>query len=450
MKKIILFSVLFICNSITAQYWGLQQNQAMLGGGFGLTWIDGTPHYALRFFPEIQFSKIGVGLDLNFEFTPEGKLRSENFNEFSDYLSIIRYIRYGYKHDPLYLRVGALDYATLGHGSIMYLYNNSPTFDARKVGIELDIDFDNYGFESVYSNFGKGGVMGIRGYVRPLQFTELADIPVIGKFEIGSSIVTDTDEKSGVVSGIYDSKQNIYISTKDEGSTTIIGIDFGLPIIRMGVIDFDVYFDHTKIINFGRGSALGVKAGFKGLGFATLNTRFERRFNGEQYLPSYFNSLYEIERFRINKSEETISTKVQQLITAQALNGYFGELSMNWIGLLDVIGSFQKIDKIPDSGILHLWTLFNQEGFPYMFRAGYDKINIKNFGDLFKMDERSYLYAEFGYKLQEYLVLSMVYSWTYTPERDGTNNIIGYKTQKKVEPRISFIYPLNYGTEPSD
>lgn len=184
MKKIILFSVLFICNSITAQYWGLQQNQAMLGGGFGLTWIDGTPHYALRFFPEIQFSKIGVGLDLNFEFTPEGKLRSENFNEFSDYLSIIRYIRYGYKHDPLYLRVGALDYATLGHGSIMYLYNNSPTFDARKVGIELDIDFDNYGFESVYSNFGKGGVMGIRGYVRPLQFTELADIPVIGKFEI--------------------------------------------------------------------------------------------------------------------------------------------------------------------------------------------------------------------------------------------------------------------------
>lgn len=443
-KYFVLFSILFF-SSLSAQLNSLQQNQALLGGGFGLTWIDGNPHYAFRFFPEIQFSKIGIGLDLNLEFTPEGKIRSENFNEFSDYLSIIRFVRYGNKGEQLYLRVGALDYATLGHGSIMYLYNNSPTFDARKIGIEFDIDFDHSGFEFVYGNFGKSGVIGLRGYTRPLQFTDLAEVPILGKLEIGASIASDTDDNSGVIAGNYDPTNESFIATIDEGNVTLLGIDIGLPIIRTDFADLDIYFDHTKIIEFGSGSALGTKLNFKGLGLVNLKAKVERRFNGSEYLPSYFNSFYEIERFRVNKSDGTVISKVQSLKNAQAGNGYFGELLMNWLGLLDVLGSFQKLDKIPDSGILHLWTVFNQPGFPYVFRAGYDKVSIKNFGDLFKMDDRSYLYAEFGYKLQEYILLSMVYSWTYTPERDGSENIIGFKPQRKVEPRISFIYPLNFG-----
>jgi hypothetical protein len=79
-----------------------------------------------------------------------------------------------------------------------------------------------------------------------------------------------------------------------------------------------------------------------------------------------------------------------------------------------------------------------------MFRAGYDKINIENIGDVFTMDDRSYLFAEFGYKVQQYILLSMVYHWTYEPVRDLQKNIVGYKPQKRVEPRVSFIYPLNF------
>ena len=67
------------------------------------------------------------------------------------------------------LRLGALDYYTLGHGSIMYQYNNCPSYDSRKIGLVLDIDFGNFGFESIYSRFAEAGVMGIRGYVSPLK-----------------------------------------------------------------------------------------------------------------------------------------------------------------------------------------------------------------------------------------------------------------------------------------
>ncbi len=115
----------------------LRSNEGFFGGGLGMSWIDGEPYYGFQLFPEIAFANFGVGLDLNLQFDKTGKLRNENFNEFSDYLSILRYARYGQKNDPFYIRLGALDYATLGHGSIMYLYNNRPSYDSRKNGLRI-------------------------------------------------------------------------------------------------------------------------------------------------------------------------------------------------------------------------------------------------------------------------------------------------------------------------
>ena len=107
-------------------------DQGRLEGGLGLNWIDGQLYYTFHFTPEVSFSNFGVGLDLMLDFDKNGNIRKENFNTFSDYLSVIRYVRYGFKSHPLYAKLGALDYYTLGHGSIMYAYNNSPTIDARK------------------------------------------------------------------------------------------------------------------------------------------------------------------------------------------------------------------------------------------------------------------------------------------------------------------------------
>ena len=111
-----------------------------------------------------------------------------------------------------------------------------------------------------------------------------------------------------------------------------------------------------------------------------------------------------------------------------------------------MLGSFQKLDHVANSGILHIAGELIPSDFPYVIRAGYDKININNLKDLFTTDDRSYVYFEFGYKIQKYLLLSMYYYWTYTPIRDYNNNIVGYKPQKRVEPRISIIYPLNFNS----
>jgi hypothetical protein len=80
----------------------------------------------------------------------------------------------------------------------------------------------------------------------------------------------------------------------------------------------------------------------------------------------------------------------------------------------------------------------------FLFNVGYDKINIGNFGDLFTTDEHSYLFAELGYKINPFLLASIVYHWNFTPIRNDLGNIIGYKPQKRIEPRISLIYPISF------
>jgi hypothetical protein len=423
----------------------LRPKEGYFAGGFGMTYIDGNPHYSFHLFPEIAFSKIGIGLDLRLDFTPDGNLRTENFNELSDYVSIIRYIRYGMRNDPLYVRLGALDYSTLGHGSIMYLYNNSPTFDARRIGMEFNIDFSTFGIEGVWAVFGQAGVAGTRVYVRPLQFTSLRSIPIIGKVEIGATVANDFNDKAGVVSGTYDSNTDSFTPTLDKGNTTIAGADIELPIFRWKLAGLDIYFDYAHIFGFGHGTAAGLIFNLDGLGLVDVRTKFERRWNGDKYLPAYFNALYELERFNLDKSTGNVTSKIQALELGNNLgNGWYGELLVRLLGTFDILGSYQRLDDIPNSGILHLATDISPKGAPFVLRGGYDKRNIIDEGDLFKLDERSYLYAEAGYMPVPYLLVSIIYSWTFTPVRDKDKNILRYEPQRRVEPRISFVYPFNF------
>ena len=327
----------------------------------------------------------------------------------------------------------------------MMQYNNSPTFDARKIGLVLDADLGKFGFESIYSKFGEAGVVGVRGYVRPLQYTSIGDMPIIGGLETGVTFSSDFHERAGVTSGLYNTTTNEVVNQTDEGAISIVGFDLGLPLIRTPLTDLTLYYDFAKIINFGSGSAAGAILELNGLGLVNLVAKLERRFNGDHYLPSYFNSFYEIERFNLADNGTVISKAGQLLAAGNQSNGFYGELGVDVIGMFNILGSYQRLDDYPTSGILHLWTEVAPEDAPVVARAGYDKINIIDEADLFKLDDRSYLFFELGYKPMPYLIVSMVYSWTFAPIRDTDDNIITYEPQKRIEPRVSFIYPFSFG-----
>ena len=447
MKSFLVLSIVLIFSYNSYAQWNNypRPDEGDLSGGMGINWIDGKPHYRISFRPEISFSQIGVGLDLNLDFDPAGKLRTENFNEASDYLSIIRYIRYGLKNDPVFVKVGALDYYTLGHGSIMNQYNNSPTYDNRRIGLVADIDFGKFGFESIFSSFSPAGVFGIRAYARPLQFSSAADLPILGNLEVGASFVTDINEDAGIIAGNYDSAKEEFIVSSDTGAINIFGFDLGLPLLNSSVTDITLYADYSKIAKFGSGVAAGIKFDFNLSTLLNITAKLERRFNSGKYIPAYFNSLHEIERFKVDSSNHTFSSKALALNSiSETMNGFYGDLLVRVLGLFDIYGSYQRLDKASKSGILNLRTAIEPEEAPFVLRAGYDKINIRSEKDLFTLDDRSYLYTEIGYKPVEYILVSLVYSWTYTPVRGKDDKIISFEPQKRIEPRISFIYPFKF------
>ena len=112
------------------------------------------------------------------------------------------------------------------------------------------------------------------------------------------------------------------------------------------------------------------------------------------------------------------------------------------LGTIQVEGSYQKLDRDPTSGILHLGTNTGNKIPIIMVSAGYDKRNIQSNKDVFTLDERSLLYAEVGYKPYPFMIVSTLYMWTFAPEKDKDGNVTGYKPQKRITPKVSFVFVL--------
>ena len=418
----LLFAVIFIIAIGNGQWNNVRTAMTGTSGGsipvgFGATFIDGEAFYLINITPEVAFGQLGVSLDLNLRFTTKGKLRTGDYNKFEDYLRVIRYVRWAQKGDPFYTRVGQLDYSLLGHGSIIYNYRNSASYDLRRTGIELDLNFDTFGFESMYSDITDRGLLGMRGYVKPLKFTSFGKVPVINNFEVGATYARDLSTVADITSA----------DTSGRG-LTIIGFDLGLPILSYSILKSTLYFDYAQIIHYGHGTSVGVNMNYSGLGLVDLRGKYELRFNGVHYMPAYFDALYEHERFdpvrRLSKSD--------MLDTVGANRGYYGELIISILNSFNIIAGYQAPFDSKNEGLLHA-ELRLPEVSGIVVRGAFDKAKI---GRAFILDNYSLLSAEIGYKPAKYLLVSMLYQQTYSNRNpDGS-----FIKQIRVEPKVSLVF----------
>ncbi len=431
MKKLSLFILITIIITITIFNsspgqigmlgGGKEAKEGMLSGGLGLTTVDGQSYFTISFRPEIAFGKIGVGLNIDLLYdTKSGGIRTKDWDESYDYFRMIRYIRYGWKGDKFYSKVGALDGARLGHGFIMNYYTNQVDYDERKLGLEFDLDFGTFGFESVTSNLGRLEIIGGRAYVRPLQ--QVISVPIIKNITFGATYVTDTDPDQH-----RDSKDKV----------SVYGGDVELPVIDTRIIWTGLYADYAKISDYGSGKAVGIGFQFKNLfGLLQIETRFERRWLGKEFLPSFFDAFYEIDRFLPISPQVGIRKEEQLSFITEETKGYFGELYASVVGYVYLIGNFQRIDDMPKSGILHL-SANAQKLLPGIaLQASYDKKNIDTFKDVRTLDNRSVARVSVGYKIKPYMTLYMDYIWSFVLDESSNQ----YKPQERYQPRLVFSY----------
>ncbi|MBN2049963.1 MAG: hypothetical protein JW760_05915, partial [Spirochaetales bacterium] len=167
---------------------------------------ESVTYQKLALSPEFAIGKFGIALDLtlhyrftgdqenNVEIRSEDWVPSEEMPFLDLYLPKFRYIRYGFKGEPLYVKLGAIDDATLGTGFIMGGYNNTlfrPEEPIFGMGFDLDgalFSFPYVGLETFVGNLTSWDVIGARLKGRPLIWSE---IPVVKNLEIGLTVAGD-------------------------------------------------------------------------------------------------------------------------------------------------------------------------------------------------------------------------------------------------------------------
>ncbi len=354
--------------------------------------------------PELTIGKFGFGLNLEFYFDENSHLREEDWT-WSRTIEKIWYARYGRKYDPLYVYVGGFRDVTLGHGLIIAHYTNMLGYpDIKKIGLELDVDRGTHGFESFFSNLVRSEIYGGRVFYRPFYNSY---VPLLPRLGVGFTCVNDQDP---------DARR----STEDD-QVTIFGADLDFPLLEHPVISVLSYVDFAQMslgkryteydtppsLDGGKGWAIGFMGGI----LTGISYRLEFRRLEHNFIPSYFNSYYEVDR-KEDKAGGISSTR------KPIKTGPYVELAYNIMNRITLSASFEDYNHDPTGIYPHLRAVMRvhpsllMNKFSLLF--SYDKRNADTWEDLVKVKgPNTILTAEVGYHVDPHLALVIIYTQTF-------------------------------------
>lgn len=335
-KKIIGLSIIFSLFSFAGASYAQAQEvkkELSLSTVVGSRMIDKLNYNELILQPEFNRGKFGIGLNLLFRWNDAG-FKDEDWDEVGN---IVNYIRWADKGDkPLYIHLGKLSNASLGHGFIVDRYSNQGTDTSKGIlGAIWDINLKYGGLETLINDVTDPRVYGGRIYFTPLKNI---DVPLVNKIIIGATYVNDTESQPG-------NKNNL----------SIYGADFELPIYGDNVLAF--YTDYAKIKDFGDGmtSGLGGKLNLTSIN-SILGYKTEFRNVDSNFVPGLFNPLYEITRPGTSGLQQTKSQK-----------GWYAETNLDIAKLILFSGGYKKIKGTETPGI-HLELELKQALFQLITR----------------------------------------------------------------------------------
>lgn len=269
--------------------------------------------------------------DLNRAGEDNFTLRSEDWDEWQDYFRIIKYVQYGRSEDNLYASIGSNNAQSIGHGTIMkrYVPNFDPNF--TKISAKLNYYGDYFGFESVLGDVTDGNMFGGLVFFKP--FAGLAEDEndyMPRSFSVGFSFAGDRKAPTKIEyvdyvfgtpgGGTYVADGNdprwpaglvprIEVDGKgrpvvlDETFFYLMGVDAEFKFFKNEYVDLKTYLDYSWMrTDPGRGGFTGGLLGRFNLDEDrkhALRSRVEARAYNGRYVPSFFDTFYDIERFEL-------------------------------------------------------------------------------------------------------------------------------------------------------
>ncbi len=412
-------------------------------------------YQSLRMTPELRIGQLGVGLDvtLNYTFTggedgDEFRVREKDWVPDDDtsfpelYLPKIRYVSWAQKGEPLYVRLGTLDRATLGNAFIVGGYTNTQHLPERRIfGGVLDVDgrlvgFPYVGIETVAANLTAWDVVAGRAYVRP--FADF-DLPIVPNIQFGATAAADFDpyyfEKRNEDSSFYQGE-----GLDNDEQVSIAGADIRAPLLNTSVVSLTGFGDVVR-----QKSGLGGMTGFGGQLIGFIDYGFQLRFVGDNFIPQYFDRSYDLYRHR----------RYQVYSGEAELPGYVGWLANAGVSFLDRQFVFNAEMQGPiggpeDNGIDEdaaaardlarnpalTMNLTMGEGLlgGFSVEGHYEKRNIKELEDLVS-PEHAVIGGRVSYRTGPARV-SLVYDLRYDPTAPGDDQ---WRVSSGLESSISLF-----------
>jgi hypothetical protein len=353
-----------------------------LGGALFPTYQGESLLLELDVYASAEFSMLGFGVGLPVRFilkndndipTTAAIFPKEDWDDARDWVAILNYFHYGHSGDMFYFYFGEQRNRYVGNGSIVGAYYGDLRLYHPQRGVNLEVNTDYAGIDFFMDDVTPPNVIGGRFYLKPISFFSKESYG--NNLEIGASYFADVFAPDQITG----KSDNEYGREITDSNFQIFGFDLSFRVLAMKYYQLTLYTDMNKIVDAGFGMHFGAKHKLM-LPTSTdmqILSRWEVRAMEPDYIPSYFNTFYDIEREYYRGQSESISstptTKSRYLMSYAGRGkdwtaGYYLDLVFDITGTFSVGGSFEHN------------KLYNHEA------KKYDNYQINVFTDMFFFD----------------------------------------------------------------
>ncbi|MEM6731109.1 MAG: hypothetical protein AAF658_06110 [Myxococcota bacterium] len=257
------------------------------------------------------------------------RVREQDWDEPADFTRVIRFFTIGRKEEPLYFTVNSLRPTTIGQGTLIDKYQGNIDVDRHVTGVELDA-YNNWGgFQFQLNDITlQNQVVGGVAFIKPLGFfsdgwfaTGLSlGVEYAADFRAPRCVLLNEDSTECVQANGHSAGvdpftgallDNTFVRSDretgryavDETTVQAVGFSGEMKVYRdASHVDVKLYGTYHAFVNEGGGG--GATTGV----LARLNSgdrwrnafrlKGEYRTFGNGFLPSYFDTTYEISKFQ--------------------------------------------------------------------------------------------------------------------------------------------------------
>lgn len=394
-------------------------------------------------------------------FKNKGRFRKEDWAQFHDFGRVLKYITYGRKEDHLYVNIGQRYATSIGHGELVRRYSPNIDLDYVRVSAEVDAYNDYGGFEFFTNDILQWNLLSAIAFVKPLSifgassfWAKSLSIGISGALDWQAPYLNQTDQGVRLLTPTG-------CETKDPSgcrvqSTTravkLVGIDAEVKVVKTDEVDIKPYVDYSMLLDGSGGATVGALGRFN-VGTKTVNAFrvvAELRYLGSHYMPSYFDTFYEIERFQFYQQPQRINGQIQyQTKQSYVMDTGLGNragfyLEASW-GIRDAVGFTVSLDDNAIKGhnfVAHLEVPFFNflQLFASYYKRGFD--DVSEFGKF--QDGKTILLAGARLRLLPFLFINGRAYQTYRLDAASAR----YTNQFGAQIDLEIGYEFKGGREP--